>query len=484
MHWWTLQKLKFKNPQTRREAVEKLAKEGTEGAVENLVEALQDDDAGVRLTVVQTLSRLKEPRTLASLVQAMRDPDAEVREAVVGALMQVGDGTCVEVLVGSLKDLNLAVRRRAAKALDLFGWHPTNDIQKALRFVALGEFMNAALIGPVALEPLLSVFKDHQCPNRRGVIEALSHIGDERVLKPLVAALKDSDSHVRVAAVEALGTTRDPRCAEALTLSLKDQDPLVRAAAASALGTLTDHGAFERLTASLKDSNWSVRKASVESLGRLKDARAVEPLVELLKDPDHDVREAAIEALGQIRHKSAVEHLVVALADEQSSVRHLAAGVLRKIDEEWERSEAARRAIPALKSAATSKEYWVRQAAADTLSKLNDLPKEEPTLSGFTDPVYYKRAAALQALLQALGDWDRDLRQAGAEALGRIADQRALEPLKAAWEADADEWVRRSAQEALWHMGWQPDPSGGRILVPAAGETAFIRRSAVTPQSY
>ena len=25
MHWWTLQQLKFKNPQTRRQAVEKLA---------------------------------------------------------------------------------------------------------------------------------------------------------------------------------------------------------------------------------------------------------------------------------------------------------------------------------------------------------------------------------------------------------------------------------------------------------------------------
>jgi HEAT repeat protein len=158
--------------------------------------------------------------------------------------------------------------------------------------------------------------------------------------------------------------------------------------------------------------------------------------------------------------------------------------VLRKIDEEWERSEAARRAIPALKSAATSKESWVRQAAADTLSKLNDLPKAEPTLSGFTDPVYYKRAAALQALVQALGDWDRDLRQAAAEALGRVADQRALEPLKAVWEGDSDEWVRRSAQDALWRMGWQPDPNGGRDLVPAAGETAFIRRSTVPAQSY
>jgi HEAT repeat protein len=204
----------------------------------------------------------------------------------------------------------------------------------------------------------------------------------------------------------------------------------------------------------------------------------------LLKDPDHDVREAVIEALGQIQHRSAIEHLVVALADAQSSVRAAAAGVLRKIDPDWEHSKAARRAIPALKSALSSKEYWVRQAATDTLSKLSDLPKAEPTLSGFTDPVYYKRAAALQALVQALGDWDRDLRQAAAEALGRVADQRALDPLKAVLE-DADEWVRQSAEEALWRMGWQPDrDGGGRELVPVAGETAFIRRTATAAQSF
>jgi HEAT repeat protein len=178
-----------------------------------------------------------------------------------------------------------------------------------------------------------------------------------------------------------------------------------------------------------------------------------------------------------------VEHLVAALADAESSVRNLAAGVLRKIDEEWERSEAARRAIPALKAASTSKEYWVRQAAADTLSKLNEMPRSEPSLSAFTDPVYYKRAAALQALVQALGDWDRDLRQAAAEALGRIVDQRALEPLKAAL-GDEDEWVRASAQQALWRMGWQPDENGGRELVPVAGETAMVRRSAVAEQSF
>ena len=110
------------------------------------------------------------------------------------------------------------------------------------------------------------------------------------------------------------------------------------------------------------------------------------------------------------------------------------------------------------------------------------MPQSEPSLSGFTDPVYYKRAAALQALLQALGDWDRDVRQAAAEALGRIADQRAVEPLKAALE-DADGWVRRSVEQALRRMGWQRD-ANGRELVTASRETGFTRRETTVGRSY
>jgi len=108
------------------------------------------------------------------------------------------------------------------------------------------------------------------------------------------------------------------------------------------------------------------------------------------------------------------------------------------------------------------------------LSKLNDSPKPEPTLNAFTDPVFYKRAAALQALLQTLGDWDRDLRLAAAEALGRIADQRAMEPLTAALQ-DVDQWVRQSAEKALWRLGWEPT-ADRRSVVAVSGGTAFVRR--------
>jgi HEAT repeat protein len=122
-----------------------------------------------------------------------------------------------------------------------------------------------------------------------------------------------------------------------------------------------------------------------------------------------------------------------------------------------------------LKTGLTSKEYWVRQAAADVLNKISEMRKAEPTLQAFTDPMCYKRNMAVDALLQALGDWDRDLRLAAAEALGRLAEKRAVEPLVQKL-ADPDQWVRASAAEALTALGWSGSITQTRASAPAEGK--------------
>ena len=121
---------------------------------------------------------------------------------------------------------------------------------------------------------------------------------------------------------------------------------------------------------------------------------------------------------------------------------------MRRIDADWIKSEAARRAIPALKSRLGSRDYWVRQTAADVLSRIGDMRRSEPTLSDFTDPLHYKRLAALQAMMQMAIDWDDDMRLAGMESMGRLRDERASELLTAALK-DRSEWVRLAAAESL-----------------------------------
>ena len=90
----------------------------------------------------------------------------------------------------------------------------------------------------------------------------------------------------------------------------------------------------------------------------------------------------------------------------------------------------------------------MRQAATETLAQVTQVPAAEPQLNAFTDPVHYKHRAAVDALLEALSDDDRDLRQAAAESLGRLGDTRAAGLLNGALQ-DEDIWVRKSAAEAL-----------------------------------
>jgi HEAT repeat protein len=465
MHWWTLQQLKSRKPETRREAVGKLAAEAAPQAVDVLLPLLCDEAAEVRKGVAVALGRFKDERAVQPLLRALRDTDGEVRQAIVTALMFFGGSVSADCFVGLLKDPHAGVRWQAGKALEALGWQPSSDTQRVLRAVATGQFSTAAGVGAAAIDPLIAAVKDGHSGNRRAAVEALSQMGDDRVLKPLIAALKDADAPVRVAAVEALGSLRELRALEPLAQCLKDRDAQVRATTAVTLGKLGDASIVDRLTAVLKDSNWSVRKGAVEALGQLKAANAIEAIARLLKDPDHDVRETTIHALAQIRDPRAIEPLVVALTDSQTSVRRAAAGTLRLIDREWERSEAAQRAIPELKAALKHKEYWVRQAATEALAQVTQVPATEPQLNAFTDPVHYKHRAAVDALLEALVDHDRDLRQAAAESLGRLGDTRAAALLSGALQ-DEDVWVRKSAEEALRALQSQSPPLPPSLVDP------------------
>jgi HEAT repeat protein len=150
-----------------------------------------------------------------------------------------------------------------------------------------------------------------------------------------------------------------------------------------------------------------------------------------------------------------VESLAVVLKDEHPSVRAVVPGVLERLDPNWERSEAARQALPRLKAALNDDDYWVRQAAAKAMQRITEMQPAEPDLEGFADPEDHKRRSAAETFLDLLGDEDRDLRQAAVEALGRIGDHRAP-PLLAQSLQDPDLWVRVAAAQALKHLGWKP----------------------------
>jgi HEAT repeat protein len=439
-HWWLQQQLKFNKPEVRRQAIERLAREDPAGALPLLLAVTDDEDREVRLAALKALAQGKDDRVLRPLLNALRDAEAVIREVAVNAIESFGDPACVKALVPLLKDRNLAVRRRAARALDNFGWRPHSDSERVQRAVALGEYSRAASVGVAALDALLSVLDDLESPERRLAIEALGTIKDERIVAPLVAALNDRDPQVRGAALEALGHVQTPEASEALMRLLQDGDPAVRATAAKALGRLGDAASFDRLTMALNDPHWSVRKFAIEALAQIQEPRAAPFLAEVLRDPDAEVRQAAIEALAKLPDAAPLELLILALADPHSAVRDAAAEALAEIDPDWKCSEAARAAMPAMEALQHDRDYWVRSTATEILHRITIAKKPVPK------PTEPPRAQA--SLITALKDWDRDMRLAAAEALGRLRDTGTAQALHFA-SKDSDEWVRQAAWRAL-----------------------------------
>jgi hypothetical protein len=194
-----------------------------------------------------------------------------------------------------------------------------------------------------------------------------------------------------------------------LILALKDPHKHVRALAAEALGHLADPLAIEPLVKALDDREWDVREAAIFSLGRFRDPQAVDALLPLLRDADREVRQATVHALELINDPRALTPLILALIDSEDTVRQAATRALEMIEPSWPRTEFAHQAIPQLKAALKDKEYWVRQSAASALARIGEISQGESDTTMMAEPLYYRRQAAMEAFVEALTDFDRDL---------------------------------------------------------------------------
>ena len=408
--------------------------------------------------------------------------------SAIEKLGRLGDARAIEPLINILADYDEDNRAAAAKALRALGepqwskWVKGDDDD----FERLGKSKD-----PRAVEPLIKALNDGEWPV--STAKALGKSGDTRAVKPLIGALSDDDPDVRRAAAYALGSLGDSRAVEPLIGALNDRDKDVCQEAVKALRTLgepqwskwvkgdshdferlgesKDPRAVESLIKALGDSEGYARGAAAEALGKLGDARAVEPLIKSLGDHDKDVRKAAAAALralgepqwselvkgdyddfgrlGESKDARAVEPLLKALGDREGSVRRASAEALGKLGDV--------RAVEPLIKALGDGEGSVRLAAAEALSTLSE-PRWSEWVKGddedFTRLSLSGEVSAVEPLLIALGDANRDVRVAAAEAM------RALD------EPQWSEWVKGDSND-FERLGESGDPRAVGPLVRA-----------------
>jgi HEAT repeat protein len=179
--------------------------------------------------------------------------------------------------------------------------------------------------------------------------------------------------------------------------------------------------------------------------------------------------------LGKIGDQRAVEPLIKMLGDSVS-VRNAACHALGKIG-------AKRADEPLIKMLRGEYDYvyisgwddwhavnpWfkklsssdVREAACEALGKLKDKRAVEPLIETLGDKDEYVRERACEALgklkdkraveplIETLGDKDEYVRERACETLGQLGDKRAVEPLRSLAENDKVPGVRKAAETAL-----------------------------------
>jgi HEAT repeat protein len=237
---------------------------------------------------------------------------------------------------------------------------------------------------------------------------------------------------VRAHAVGGVAKIGGPKTAPSLVTLFNDPIMEVRNAAVDAMARL-GAAVVEPLLKFLKDERWRVREYTAKTCGDIKDARAVEALMFACRDRDGAVKSAAAEALGKIGDARAVPALVKLFKDSSKTVRETAGTALVAIGEA---------SVDTLIQHLTDPDFVVRCHAARALGGM--------TTDYQSGRSWVKHPKVVGALIAALKDADRAVREDATIALGMIGDPRAIDALI---EAMKDGAVKRHAIMALGMIG-------------------------------
>ncbi|MCP4398357.1 MAG: CHAT domain-containing protein [bacterium] len=348
-------KAKAQNPEMRWRAVWALGEIGAKTVIPTLIQALEDENSGVRATAANALQGFRQSAVVAALRERLQhDPAADVRASAASALGASGDRTVQSLLREVLTHES----------------EPSVCAEIVRAFVRLSD-----------IDTLLQSLQDSDARIRQESVAALGTIGDRAFASDLLEVLQtDEYPEVRQAAAAALGTLGDRAFALTLLEVLQiDEYSEVRQAAAAALGTLGDRTFAPALIGVLKtDPQPEVRQAAAIALGTLGDRTFASDLLEVFrsKAEQASVRRVAAEAIGMIATVEPIESQnVIAVLEnasrdtaEDESVRDGANYTLAIISGEWRpirtdspRPERDRRCIP-----------WEQMSLPDLLDVLPD----------------------------------------------------------------------------------------------------------------
>ncbi len=284
---------------TRREIAVALGNIGDSHALDALSNLLlRDQSPHVRRKAAEALARLDDPLVFDPLIQAMNDEDASVRASVIEALAIVGGATVIDVLMNKgLTDPDAGVRWQAAHEIGCIGRPAIPPLIDALEqpdtCIYDGALAALAQMGELPINPLLTTLVRGRKNLRRGIGEALIRIGTPATLY-LVEAIKDVAKPIKAAIIAILGEIGAQDAVDALIEMATHEEAWIRINTAIALGQIGDERAVPVLIELLSDGEEPFFKervcdAALDALGKidsLEARRAIEQWQRRCTEPD------------------------------------------------------------------------------------------------------------------------------------------------------------------------------------------------------
>lgn len=298
--------------------------------------------------------------------------------------------------------------------------------------------LRAFLLGKTSMEAVMAVLRKEPHGGLRLLMEESESLGSggREKLEPLLKALPYGKEELiqlhsrhwekRLRGAEALGYIGDEDAVPALMKALQDDVLLVRFAAAESLARLGCQDAVEPILHSL-DVAGDVSQRRVAEIIMMLDARSTEPILSILQSPSVSENSLGIAARvsGLLKIHRACPALRNLLLHQSKNVRLSAARSLGSVA-----THGDMEVIEAISSLGDDASWEVRCNVMSALGKLRATKEIPLLLKGLSDPQWWVRHNAAEALHQ-LGEPGitalRESEAGHADAYGRDISRQILQ---------------------------------------------------------
>ncbi|MDQ3211819.1 MAG: HEAT repeat domain-containing protein [Acidobacteriota bacterium] len=389
-------------------------------------------------------SAAAQPASYQDVVRNLRNPDPKVRVSAIRLLRESRYPQAAGPIAPLITDpINQVQLEAIAAELSFFLVEDIPETKKVAFFVEVrnaGPAAAAFELGPLAVWP---------------------HAVPPELVRALLEAVDDDDKKVRTEAIYTLGTIVRPPLAEdavpQLIKALDHYDPGIRAAAARVAGRLEVKASADALITAMNDSNSGVRFAAMRALGAVREERAVQALTEQFNFYGKGEGAAsALDALAKIADPASVALFKSQLSSKDPFLRRAAADGLGRTGDKTE--------LSALQMAAgNDSSSMVRAAMAFALQKLGQhyIPRLVEFMSSarmapqVAEYLIELGPSIVPELLPHLQDSNTAIRANVAQVLGVLGGPAATAALQSL-AGDRDREVSQAATRAIERLNTPP----------------------------